>query len=322
MQGKNIMLLKIGEKANMNEIVSIVVPIYNVEKYLKKCIESILIQSYKNIQIILVDDGSTDNSSIICDEYAKKDERIYVVHKPNGGLSDARNVGLEKVIGAYFCFIDGDDYIHKDYIKEMLFCAKKYNADLTICDFCRVFGNKKIKERRKGSVKIYDKNLPNLLYTKLKFVGGVAWNKLYKSIVYKNNLKYPIKKFHEDDFVAPYVFYLAKKVVYLKKVLYYYNIRQDSITNNLKYKREDAYEAQISRLNFYKGNTQIIKQIYCNYLCMLIVDLKTAKKLNDVNKIKIYKNNIKNFRKQNKNICFSPKQLLKIFLVIIGVKRV
>ena len=100
--------------------VSIIVPVYNVEKYVERCIESIIKQSYKNLEIILIDDGSKDNSGKICDEYAEKDNRIKVIHKKNGGLSDARNTGLNIADGEYICFIDSDDYIHKDLVKDNL----------------------------------------------------------------------------------------------------------------------------------------------------------------------------------------------------------
>ena len=102
-----------------NKLVSIVVPIYNVEKYLKRCVNSLLNQTYKNIEIILVDDGSTDSSGAICDQYKPKDNRIVVVHKSNGGLSDARNTGIDMARGEYIAFVDSDDYIHEDYIYNM-----------------------------------------------------------------------------------------------------------------------------------------------------------------------------------------------------------
>ena len=118
-----------------NILVSVVVPVYNVEKYLSRCIDSISRQSYSNLQIILVDDGSKDNSAVICDEYSKKDTRISVIHKTNGGLSDARNVGIDNAKGDYICFIDSDDFVRETYVEDLLNAILKYNSDIAVCLF-------------------------------------------------------------------------------------------------------------------------------------------------------------------------------------------
>ena len=117
----------------MNELISVIVPIYNVEKYLERCLDSIIKQTYKNLDIILVDDGSIDNSTKICDEYVKKDSRIKVIHKENGGLSDARNVGIDNSDGKYICFIDSDDYIELDMIENLYDGIVKNNANICCC---------------------------------------------------------------------------------------------------------------------------------------------------------------------------------------------
>ena len=119
----------------MDEKVSIIVPVYNVEKYLDKCIESIVNQTYRNIEIILVDDGSPDKCPEICNEWAKKDDRIKVIHKENGGLSSARNAALEIAQGDYITFVDSDDWIENDMIQSMLTCAAKNDADIVCCGF-------------------------------------------------------------------------------------------------------------------------------------------------------------------------------------------
>ena len=126
----------------MEDLVSVIVPVYNVEKYLNKCIDSIISQTYKNLEIILVDDGSPDNSGAICDEYAKKDTRIRVIHKENGGVSSARNVGIEISNGNWISFIDSDDWIEEDYFEIMLNEAKKENADIVFCGYNRIWKNK------------------------------------------------------------------------------------------------------------------------------------------------------------------------------------
>ena len=121
----------------MEELVSVIVPVYNVEKYVGDCIESLIRQSYKNIEIILVDDGSTDSSGQLCDVYATKDIRIKVIHKENGGLSDARNAGIDSAVGVYYSFVDGDDFLAKDAILKMIFGMKEKKCDISVCNMIR-----------------------------------------------------------------------------------------------------------------------------------------------------------------------------------------
>lgn len=120
------------------ELISVIIPVYKVEKYINRCVESVLVQNYHNIEVILVDDGSPDNCGIICDRYADKDSRVKVIHKTNGGLSDARNAGLNIATGQYICFIDSDDYIEKDMLKDMYDNIVRTGADITICNYCAV----------------------------------------------------------------------------------------------------------------------------------------------------------------------------------------
>lgn len=148
--------------------VSIIVPVYNVEKYVERCIESIIKQSYKNLEIILIDDGSKDNSGKICDEYAQKDNRIKVIHKKNGGLSDARNTGLNIADGEYICFIDSDDYIHKDLVKDNLEKLIQQKADM-ICFNRFVINGEKIIEKPQ----LYNENM-----TTYDVISGI-WKKNY-----------------------------------------------------------------------------------------------------------------------------------------------
>ena len=121
-----------------NSLISVIVPVYNVEKYLPQCLNSIINQTYKNIEVVLVDDGSTDDSGNICEEYKKNDERIIVVHQKNSGLSAARNVGIEISTGEYITFIDSDDYISPDYIENLYSALEQYSADIAICDLKKV----------------------------------------------------------------------------------------------------------------------------------------------------------------------------------------
>lgn len=145
--------------------ISIIVPIYKVEIYLRKCVDSIVNQTYKNIEILLIDDGSPDNCGIICDEYAKKDERIKVIHKKNGGLSDARNYGIEASSGDYIMFVDSDDYISKDMCEILLKKALENNADIVSCNFKEIYIDNFEEEINKQSIK---KSLE--IYTNLEVI--------------------------------------------------------------------------------------------------------------------------------------------------------
>lgn len=129
------------------KLISIIVPVYNVEKYLKECIDSVISQTYKNLEIILVDDGSTDKSGEICDEYSKKDSRIKVIHKENGGLSDARNVALDIAKGEYIGFVDSDDYVEKDMFETLYKLAEEHNTEISSISFYKTLENEIIDVR-------------------------------------------------------------------------------------------------------------------------------------------------------------------------------
>lgn len=210
----------------MNELVSIIVPIYNVEKYLNRCIITLVNQSFKNIEIILVDDGSPDNCSSICDSWIKKDTRIKVIHKENGGLSDARNAGIKIAKGDYLCFVDSDDYVHKDYIKVLFELCQKYDSDISVCRNYKVTGDEDYnKELPKGND--FTSNSEDFIYKKKHFY-CVAWGKLYKRKIF-NNIRYPKGKIHEDVAVIYKILYEAKKIAFTDLKLYYYFVNPKSI---------------------------------------------------------------------------------------------
>ena len=150
----------------MNELITVVLPIYNVSAYLKRCIESVIHQTYENLDIILVDDGSTDDSGIICDEYASIDSRITVVHKENGGLSDARNKGIELAKGQFITFIDSDDYIDDDYVEYLYNLIKRYNTRMSICSHTVVYDNGTILNKETGEEDVLssERVLERILY--------------------------------------------------------------------------------------------------------------------------------------------------------------
>lgn len=215
-----------------NILVSIVVPIYNVEKYVQACIDSLIAQSYANIEILLIDDGSTDHSGDLCDKAATQDTRIVVLHKRNGGLSDARNTGIRKSHGQYIALIDGDDYVHKDFIKVLLASALERNADIAACSYIRMYSDGVNAQDAKSQDFAEFSNVQAIrdMVSPDTLCDVVAWNKLYKTKLFKENgVKYPLGKIHEDTFTTYKLLYRANKVVFTNTALYHYVQRTSSI---------------------------------------------------------------------------------------------
>lgn len=230
-------------------LISIIVPIYNVEQYLKRCVDSLLKQSYKNIEIILIDDGSPDNCPSICDEYAKDDSRIRVFHKTNGGLSDARNYGLKQSLGEFIIFVDADDYVDKNYISTLFENIIKYKADISICSYYYSYNEQNtLGTLKNSSVQVFN-NIEAIkeLY-KFNSYGVGVWNKLFKRELLWTDM-FPVGKISEDYFVMYRVFFAAHTVVYESEPLYYYVQRGDSITKKGKPK-VDVIDAAEGFLDF------------------------------------------------------------------------
>ncbi len=221
------------QQSKITPLISVVVPIYRVEKYINRCINSIQEQEYKNLQIILVDDGSPDKCPAICDDYAQQDRRITVIHKSNGGLSDARNTGIEASKGEYIAFVDSDDYVDKKYISHLYRLIKKYSADISVCKYSKVLeGSHKYRMNPETNETLLT-NIEAMkdLFTYKEYSPVQAWNKLYKaSIFFDNMIRYPKGKIHEDTITTFKLFHCATKIVYSDQRLYYYLIRPDSIT--------------------------------------------------------------------------------------------
>lgn len=240
----------------MKSKVSIIVPIYKVEKYLEKCVDSLTNQTYKNIEIILVDDGSPDNCPLLCDDFSKLDDRIVVVHKKNGGLSSARNAGLDVCTGDYIMFIDSDDYIANNMVESLLDFNKSINADLVICDYYLVYDSKLKSQNHFKRKKVVTENSKfEMLYqSKYAIPTLVAWNKLYRRELF-NNLRYDEGKLHEDEFIICKILKNAKKIAYLPEKLYYYVQRDGSIMSKFSLKSFDKIEAFDLRISFFRDNS-------------------------------------------------------------------
>lgn len=235
-----------------NPLISVIVPVYKVEKYLNKCVESIVSQTYKNLEIILVDDGSPDNCPAMCDEWAKKDNRIKVIHKENGGLSDARNKGIEVATGEYIMFVDSDDYLDEIICEKLYFLTSQHKATIAISNFKRVWeGVDSEEELTKSEIRVLDKaQIIEQIYNPT--IGSItpAWAKLYKKSLFAG-IRYPVGRLHEDEYVVHELLLGAERVVYTSEQLYFYLQRASSIMGSKKEKNIiDAMDAFRSRIDF------------------------------------------------------------------------
>lgn len=227
----------------MDELISVIVPIYNVEKYLRACIESILNQTYKSIEIILVDDGSTDFCPEICDEFQKKDNRIKVIHKKNGGLSDARNIGIENSSGLYICFVDSDDFIKTNYVELLYKSIKKNNTKISQCGYTYYDGTAKENINYNNDIVLKKREYFYDNFTSHIIDNTVVWNKMYSKDIFKD-LKFNKGKIHEDEYFTYKAVDKAGKISIIKECLYLYRINETSIMRRkYNYKRLDALEA-------------------------------------------------------------------------------
>lgn len=231
--------------------ITVVVPIYRVEQYLERCIDSILGQSYENLEIILVDDGSPDGCPEICDAYALRDKRIIVIHKENGGLSDARNVAIEIASGEYITFIDSDDYVRSDMLETLYVSLNENHCDIATCDFNSFYDDAEIKYAGSDNVKkVYtgEDALEIMLYQ--KDLTNSAWGKLYRRDLFAN-IRYPKGRICEDLATTYKLFSNSARIVVNSARLYYYMQREDSIINStFSQSRMSGIEFAAEELNY------------------------------------------------------------------------
>jgi glycosyltransferase involved in cell wall biosynthesis len=310
-------------------LISVIIPVYNVEKYLARCVDSIIKQTYSKLDVILVDDGSTDRSGNICEEYKEKDSRIRVIHKANGGLSDARNVGIDIAEGQYITFIDSDDYIAADYVEYLFELLTKYKADISICSKLSFNDGETIEQNKyKTEIREYTgfSAMEDLFYQ--KNIENSAWGKLYKTFLFKD-IYYPVGKLYEDLGTTYKVLFKAQKVVWSSEKKYFYRQRVGSImkktfsVNNmdrvdmsrelLEFVDEECkslLKAAISR--FFISNVQVLRELPLH-------ECKYADIANQIEKnIKKYRKNVlfdKNAKKINRLIA------LFSYTSIIGMQK-
>lgn len=236
--------------------ISVVVPVYNVERYLNKCINTILEQTFTNFELILVDDGSKDDSGNICDEIKEKYSRIKVIHTENAGLSAARNIGIETSEGKYITFIDSDDYIHPRMLEILYSIIIENKADISLCNHQLVYDDKAISGASiNNNITVY-----NSVESIKKIVEKgeesmiVSCSKLYKQSLF-SDIRFPLGKYHEDEFVTYKILHKCTKVVATDAKLYYYFQRANSITRRVyNVKRLEKLEALEEAIKFFKDN--------------------------------------------------------------------
>ncbi len=243
--------------------ISVIVPVYNVEKYLRRCIDSILNQTFTDFELILVDDGSPDRCPAICDEYALKDNRIRVIHKQNGGLSSARNAGIDIAQGVYLFFSDSDDVIHPDTLRILLVTAEKRQSQITMGLITRFSDDAELNfktysaeeccSEQSSSIQIQSRFFD--IKNAYQYVSSCC--KLYHRNLF-DNLRFPVGKFFEDEYVVYKLMFFSKSVVIIPVVLYFYFINSSGITATLSLKKRlDSFQALYEKIHFWEEYNQI-----------------------------------------------------------------
>jgi len=252
----------------MDALISVIMPIYKVEQYLCRAVDSVCAQTYSNLEIILVEDGSPDGCGAICDSYAQKDQRIVVIHKENGGLSDARNAGLDKMTGDYVVFVDSDDYIAPYFVEELYRGLTEADASVSFCQYATVVkkDTSELEKKLHRPVKAeFPKPQEMYVYDRQKLLSNlydfhhedatffiVSWNKLYKASLWKN-IRFPKGKIHEDEATTYKIFDAVTTGVYVKAPMYAYFQAPSSITRDaFSVKRFDWMDALTDRIRFFE----------------------------------------------------------------------
>lgn len=285
---------------NQKTLVTVVIPVYNMEKYITKCVTSILNQKYRNIEVVAINDGSTDSSKEILDDFAQRDKRLRVITTENRGLSAARNKGIVESKGEYIVFIDADDYISDEYVDVLLDVCESKKVPISQCFYktisaeCNedIFEYEEVKE---SDIKVYnDREMILNLYNHMMLPSTLTWTKMYKRDLFnigpdtldvfdENHIAFPEGRIYEDDYVSYRLFHKAGKVAVVNKVMYAYRKNPDGITNGpFSIKGMDLMLSLEERIRFYKkrGDRNIVNLTYRRYyyeICRTIYKTKRSK---------------------------------------------
>lgn len=299
-----------------NPLISIIVPVYNVSSYLEECIESILAQTYRKLEIILINDGSTDNSGEICEKYAKEDKRIIIIRQSNKGLSAARNTGLDVAKGDYISFVDSDDYIHERYIELLWKCAKEQKSDYVIGSYEKVTekGKRAVAYREDIAVQRYGRRETMLAMLYRRKLSMYAHGKLYKRELY-DQIRFPEGKLYEDIPTTWKIVQRISNTVYIDFPLYYYRQRPGSIVKE-KYssKKMDQVYAVRDILEETKQDKEIYQAAVCLYFFCLS-DLYAQVEDRNTKEWKFLEDEIKKYR----SYVIRDKKCDKTFRIMAGI---
>ena len=256
-------------KVSKEPLISVVVPIYNVEEYLDKCVESIINQTYKNLEIILVDDGSPDNSPMMCDEWSKKDKRIKVIHKKNGGVSSARNIGIDKSKGEWITFVDADDWLEKTYVEDMYNISIDFDSKYVCCGFKKIYsGNAELINSNGELIELNSKDYLISLLNVQNGYGFVHMKLIRKDLI--NNIRFDEELPVGEDalFNIQLCENLDKAIIY-NKALYNYRINTNSVVRKYDVNYAEKYTNSMMKMKDYinkKHNNELIKTNVFNYI--------------------------------------------------------
>lgn len=308
---------------NKTPLVSVIIPIYNVEKYLERCIISVVHQTYKNLEIILVNDGSPDNSLSICEVWKKRDSRIKVLNKPNGGLSDARNSGLRIATGDLIAFVDSDDWISINMIENMVLELCKQNADMVVCDFVSVYDTGYMEKNIKESFtpKVISSRELMKLTLKDREITNHVWRRLYKRELIIEDI-FPVGKNFEDVYTSPIFISKCSKIVVLSEAYYYYRINNEGIVKSVSLKNcEDYFESILaSQGEVLKNYPDLISYVKDNLRLKLMTIWHDLDKVEgSLSKKKLRKRIQKLHRKNEKIFNYKSDQKLLSFEIYTGI---
>ena len=289
------------------DIVSIIIPIFKVEEYINRCIDSVLNQIFTNLEIILIDDGSPDGCGKICDEYAKKDSRIKVIHKSNGGLSDARNVGIDTATGDWLMFLDSDDWLHPETIKKLYDEAIKNDATVSICGFGRTAGENPVVDTEIRA----ELWTPKKLWLEERVTATTAWAKLYQKSGFEH-VRYPVGKLHEDEFVTYRILFAQEKVAFINQPYYAYFTNPNGIMESKwNPRRLDELEAIEEQTAFFEkvGDKDLVEYNEGLYLLRLVNAHIKAKSNGYKKECKVLKRKVLFMTLKNPKKFFSEKHI-------------
>lgn len=315
------------EEKSMRPVISIIVPIYNVEHYLRECLESILNQTFKQFELILVNDGSSDKSGKICAEYAKLDNRVILINKNYGGVSSARNTGLAIAKGEYIGFVDSDDYIHKDMYKDLYELCNKTNSDISISKLGREVNGEVINKEKEFFIKEMDNSEAMKELFKGILYRFSLCNKLFKKKCF-NGIQFPEGRIHEDLSTTYRLFANSNKATYINKIGYIYVKRENSIlTTRFSEKRMDAFIGWEEIIRFMNSNYTNLEEEYMSCFAFAVTDYiyYALNQAQDKVQLNHYLRLIQSYGRKHygkivKNKRVSIKSKYSIFFLLINIK--